>query len=171
MKPFACLLLTLATGCSTALVKPAPEGQALSSSPAIQLVKEYVERDAKGERLQTNPWFLDVVAWPDEPGYDSYTVISGYVATPLSADSSTARVRVDYRRAGYVRTTGARSVEFEQSIATESHVFTVALSDNGWRITAPQIEQHVLVETALSLSPLNEGDKDRLSKLRRASSP
>lgn len=169
MKTTVLLLLTLVAGCTTVPAKPAPEGRDLSASPAIQLVKEYTERDAKGERLRTNPWFLDVVAWPDEPGYDSYTVISGYEVTPLSADSSTARVRVDYRRVGYVRTTGARSVEFDQSIATELRVFTVALSDNGWRIIAPQIEQHVLVEAAMSLSPLSEADKDRLSRVPRAS--
>ncbi len=143
---------------------------ALDQKEPVRLVREYVTRDANGERLTTNPWFLNVVTWEDEPGYDRYTVIRGYTVRPLRADSSTGRVEVRYDRLGYVQTTGRTTVAFEAAEGPELRVFTVALTDNGWRIVAPQIDQHVLVEPALRHSPFSPEDR-RLVEERASLSP
>lgn len=138
----------------------------VDSTPPMRLVREYVERDARGERLRSNPWFLNAVIWEDEPAFDSYTLITGYQLRALHADSSTGRVEVAYTRAGYVRITGDSSVSFEPDPAREVQVFTVALTFNGWRIVAPQLDQHVLVDPALNQSPFSPADRRRLEAMR-----
>src|SRR6266704_2966850 len=125
--------------------KGAPRGQSeaptnLSDLAPIRLVREYVSRDANGERIRRNTWFFNVVTWSEEPGWDSYIVVRGFQISPVRADSSTARVTVTYRVAGYVRTTGRTTAAFVDDTATETRIFTVALTDNGWRIVAPQID-------------------------------
>jgi hypothetical protein len=129
------------------------------------LLEEYVARDARGERLQSNAWFLNVVVWPDEPAYDVYAVITGFQIAPLHADSSTARVQVTYERAGFLRPADASTMEFHADSAVETTVFTLALTDNGWRIVAPQQPQHVLASAIPSQTMLNDGDRQRLKSL------
>lgn len=92
-------------------------------------------------------------------------MIAGYEIRPIRADSSTARVEVRYERLGYVRTTGRRTVTFEPDESIEVRVFTVALTDNGWRIVAPQMDQHVLVAATLRHSPLTPEDRTRIEAL------
>lgn len=147
-----------------------PAQAGLDTLTSVRLVKEYVQRDAHGERLQTNPWFLNAVIWEDEPAFDSYTLITSYEITPIRADSSTARVEVVFRRAGYVRTTGDSTVAFHPDAAREVQVFTVALTFNGWRIVAPQLDQHVSVEAALDRSPLSSSDRAKVASLKERSS-
>ena len=143
--------------------------QKISSAPApadpVQLVREYVNRDARGERLKSNPWFMNVVAWPEEPGYDTYTIITAFEVKPLHTDSSTARVEVTYRRAGFLETVGRSTAKFVRNAAAEERVFTVALTDNGWRITAPQMDQHVLASAVPDWTPLTESDRGTLKTL------
>lgn len=160
--------VTVATACSgqTDRAHSTAVSGPIDSTPPMRLVREYVERDARGERLQSNPWFLNAVIWEDEPGYDSYTLITGYRLRALHADSSTGRVEVAYTRAGYVRATGDSSVSFKPDAAREVQVFTVALTFNGWRIVAPQLDQHVLVEPALTQSPFSPADRRRLQTMR-----
>lgn len=132
----------------------------------MRLVREYVERDARGERLKSNPWFLNAVIWEDEPAFDSYTLITGYQLRMLHADSSTGRVEVAYARAGYVRATGDSSVSFQPDSGREVHVFTVALTFNGWRIVAPQLDPHVLVGPALTQSRFSPADRRQVQAMR-----
>ncbi|MGH7645492.1 MAG: hypothetical protein ACREMR_07885 [Gemmatimonadales bacterium] len=166
----AAALAAMAAGCSEPRRPPVAAAQApsdLDQAEPIRLVREYVTRDANGERLTTNPWFLNVVIWEDEPGYDRYTLIKGYEVRSIRADSSTARVEVGYERLGYVQTTGRNTVAFQSAQGLEVRVFTVALTDNGWRIVAPQLDQHVLVEPALRHSPFTAEDRTRLQQLAR----
>jgi hypothetical protein len=135
-----------------------------AESAGVHLVREYVRRDFLGERLRFNPWFLNVVVWPEEPAYDGYTLVTDYTVEVLSSDSSTARVRVQYDRVGFVRST-QRAVRFDSDSAKEARVFTVALTDNGWRVVAPQMDQHVGLESALQVSPFDDSQRRLLSAM------
>lgn len=159
-------ILAFACEAGTHAARSSSSSPAVDSAPAVRLVREYVERDARGERLRSNPWFLNAVIWEDEPAFDSYTLISRYEIVPLHTDSSTGRVEVTYYRAGYVRTTGGRTVSFEPDTGREVQVFTVALTFNGWRIVAPQLDQHVLLDAALAQSPFSAADRNRIEALK-----
>jgi hypothetical protein len=137
----------------------------LSDTTPVRLVREYVTRDADGQRIRANPWFFNVVIWPEDPGWDSYAVIRNSGVDPIRADSSTARVSVTYEVVGHVETTGRTTARFVPDSSTERFVFTVALTDNGWRIVAPQIDPHLLPGAALSYSPLSQVDRGKLRAL------
>lgn len=128
------------------------------SSDGSDLIAEYVARDAAGLRLRFEPWFLDVVIWIDEPGWDRFAVIDGYALESLHADSSTARTKVRFRRIGHIESRGGGKANFISDVHHEEIVFTSALTDNGWRIVAPQIEPHVAVDTVLLRSFLSDDD-------------
>jgi len=133
-----------------------------ADNAGVSLIREYVVRDFKGERLRANSWFMNAVVWQEESAYDGYALVSSVSLTVLSADSSTARVRVGYVRQGFVRAT-EHGVRFDRDFASEETVFTAVLTDAGWRIAAPQLEQHVGVAHALRLSPFTPQERELLN--------
>ena len=138
------------------------------SRAALQLVREYVERDSRGERLKSNAWFNKVVAWPEDPGYDSYTVITGFLVEPIDRQGDTARVRVSYNVAGEMRAGGKNDARFSRHDTLQAVVFRIGKYPDGLSIMEPQIEQHVLVDSALTKSSLGADDRRKLEGLRGA---
>jgi hypothetical protein len=130
----------------------------------VQLVREYVTRDGRGERLGANPWFRSVVDWPDEPGYDEFTVITGFDIRPLAIGADTARVRVTYNRAGRIET-GETSARFVSEPGLEEQTFVLARTDGRWRIVEPQINQHVFAKSVLTAVRLSNEDRAKLAAL------
>ena len=131
----------------------------------LGLVREYVKRDAAGERLGSNSWFFDAVTWEIEPGYESYTVIRGYtVDRPKAIEGSPARITVRYDVIGWIAPVGAEWVFMEQ-VGEEVFEFKVLRTDTGWRIDAPQIDQHVLAEVAASRPSRAPEDAARMRQL------
>jgi hypothetical protein len=117
-----------------------------SAIDPVGLVREYVKRDANGERLGPNPWFFEVVTWEVESAYESYTVIRGYtVEKPATIHGSPARITVRYDVLGWIAPVGADWIFMEQT-GQEVFEFVVVRTEEGWRIDAPQIDQHVLAE-------------------------
>lgn len=138
------------------------------AEPGVQLVDEYVRRDAHGERLGSTAWFLNNSVWENEPAYDRYTVVSQSAIEPLSGDSSTARVRVVQNVLGFVSGDGDGRALFTEERGVETTVFTAVLTDNGWRIAAPQRAQHVSVDSALRKVPFDSATRAQLHLLLRA---
>lgn len=140
--------------------------QAARQDPA-RLVHEYVERDANGQRLAAGvAWFDSAVAWREEPGYDTYTVIAGYQTFPTELVGDTAHVKVQFNVLGWVKT----GTYFTATPAVQSVTFVLVRSANGWVITAPQMNQHVLAQVVLrdpSLSGPGRRVLDSLAKATR----
>jgi len=134
-----------------------------SMSPTA-LVREYVERDASGERLQTAPWFLEVVVWPEDPAFDSYTVIAGFDVGPAVTQGDTVYVPVVYQRIGWIESTGD-SARLILSDTTEHHRFVVANLGSRWLIAAPRLGPHVMADTVLSRTPLVARDRASLAAI------
>lgn len=131
----------------------------------VGLVRQYVKRDANGERLGPNPWFQEVVTWPQDPAYDSYSVIRAYaVEPPPTIPGSPARIPVRYDVIGWIVAEGRRTTFLEQE-KEEVFEFVVLRTDDGWRIDEPQIDQHVLAEIAAASKALSPEDAARIREV------
>jgi hypothetical protein len=136
-----------------------------SAIDPVGLVREYVKRDADGERLGPSTWFADAVTWPVEQGYESYTVIRGHtVEKPKAIHGSPARIAVRYDVLGWIAPMGAEWVFMEQ-VGEEVFEFVVLRTETGWRIDAPQIDQHVLAEVAAARPSRTAEDAARIREL------
>lgn len=142
------------------------EGRVIATAiDPLGLVRQYVKRDAQGERLGPSPWFEEVVTWPMDPAYDSYTVIRRYeVEKPATIVGSPAKITVRYDRMGWIETQEGQPVFLEQP-RVEVFTFIVLLGDGGWRISAPQIDQHVLGEVVAANDSLTPEDAARIREL------
>lgn len=147
----------------------APVEADLLTHEGIQLIETYANADTTSRRMTWDPWFLSVSAWPDEPGWDGFVVINGMTTEPLSADSSTARVRVSYQRLGYMWNTALRAFRFVPDVGTESRVFTAVLMDEGWFLAEPQQPPHVAVRAVLEEFPILDDARTDLEKLSEGS--
>ena len=131
----------------------------------LGLVREYVRRDAAGERLRGEPWFQDVVTWPMEPAYDSFSVIRSYtVVPPKSIAGSPASITVRYDRIGWAFPEVGR-LRFVAQWLPQAVVFVVVRTEEGWRIDAPQFSQKVLAEVAAATGAFSDEDTARIRSL------
>jgi len=143
------------------------KGRDLRSHPGVRLIEDYVSGDIAGRRLHHDLWFANAVIWEDEPAYDQYSAVRDVALTPISADSSTARVQVQYDVLGTITSTASDSLVFEASHTAQVIVFTAVLTDNGWRIAAPQQAFRVRAETLLTERRLLADSRTRLAALMR----
>jgi len=164
MRNFGVWALVLASSCSKA-PRPSINVEGLGSHPGVRLIEDYVLGDIAGGRLRHDRWFANAVIWEDEPAYDQFFVVRGVDLTPLSGDSSSARVQVAYERLGSITNTAPDSFTFEANQTPDVTVFTAVLTDNGWRIAAPQQPFRVRADTLLKMPRLTAGGKARLSAL------
>ena len=157
------LILACVGGCMEREVRTGrPDASAIDP---VGLVREYVKRDAQGERLGPNTWFFDAVTWPVEQGYESYTVIRGYtVEKPKTIHGSPAKITVRYDVIGWIAPVGAEWIFMEQT-GEEVFEFVVVQTDEGWRIDAPQIDQHVLAEVVAARPARTPEDAARIREL------
>ena len=131
----------------------------------VGLVRQYVKRDANGERLESNPWFFDAVTWPEDPAYESYTVIRRYaVQPPRTIVGSPAEITVFYDVIGWL-VPGGDGLTFLEEEKQEVFKFVVVQTDQGWRIDEPQIDQHVLAEVAAARPSRTPEDAARIREL------
>jgi hypothetical protein len=131
----------------------------------LGLVREYVRRDAGGERMGPSPWFGSVVVWPDDPGYDSHTVIRKYeVERPATMGGSPVKIMVRYEVIGWIMSSG-----FLPQEKNEEFEFVVIRTEEGvWLIQSPQIEQHILPDPAAGVRHLSAEDAARIRELATA---
>lgn len=136
----------------------------------LGLVRQYVKRDANGERLQSNPWFQDAVTWPDEPAYDSFAVIRSYTVPPTTIAGSPAKITVRYDRIGWA-VPEVGQLRFIAQWLPQDVVFVVLQTDAGWRIDGPQISQRVLAEVAAATGFFSAEDAARIRALAAEAPP
>lgn len=145
-------------------------GTAMAIDP-VGLVRQYVKRDADGERLRGEPWFQDVVTWPMEPAYDSFSIIRSYsVLPPKTIAGSPARITVRYDRIGWAYPE-VGSLRFVAQWLPQAVVFVVVRTEEGWRIDAPQMAQRVLAEVAAATGFFSEEDTARIRTLAAEAPP
>jgi len=109
-------------------------------------------------------WFDSVVGWREEPGYDTYTVIAGYQTFPSQVVGDTASVKVQFNVLGWVKT----GTYFTATPTVQSVTFVLVRRPNGWVITSPQMNQHVLAQVALRDSSLSGPGRRVLDSLAKA---
>jgi hypothetical protein len=120
-----------AAGCGFVRVAGHPDGE--------QLIRDFVERDARGEFLRTSAWFSGAVNCPDhEPAPDDAEQITSYRVQMVSRSPDTVRARVTYRGVGVVNMKG------EEGFGTlGGGEFTAVRTPFGWRIASPVPRRHV----------------------------
>jgi hypothetical protein len=129
------------------------------------LVKEYARRDAAGEPLSASFWVPSAPAWANEPGWNAFTVIRGYSVAPAVVTGDSALVAVTYSQLGQVAHSGGPGLHFVLDSATETVVFALRRTGGGWKITAPDLDKHVLIERALELKTLMDSTQRLLGQL------
>jgi hypothetical protein len=135
MRSLAFLLGTLPT-LLTAVACASAEG-----IEARAVVERYCQLDFDGARLGISEdatiWTL--VAWENEPGWDTTLIASSFRVERASQDESIAEVTVEYRLVG--RFEGEPPTILETT--TERVKFRLALRHQGWVIEEGQVPPHV----------------------------
>ena len=117
-----------------------PDGRAL--------LVEFLERDSRGDFLQTDKWFNSATDCPgSEPGPDSYDVIASYSATYIRANDTLWVAAITTRDIGWASFGGPPAYEPFLAIAPGVVVDTVRAINTrfGWRVVSPALRQHVLL--------------------------
>ena len=125
------------------------------------LIREYIARDGRGERLRASAWFSDRVQWPVEPGWDESTVVASYSIERVAADSQSVRCRVVQRTLGFVSATDSAFLTFRESPSTDTVIFQATATSLGWRLVGPRYNPHVSLAAAIADSSLENGSRRR----------
>jgi hypothetical protein len=122
------------------------EGKAPRNSLATpeETVTAYCDLDAGGARLTSETWskVLPFIAWTEEAGWDRTVVIEGFKIAKSQKQSETAStITVEYQVLGVV------SGDYAQTRKTETVLFTVKKTKDGWKITSPDfMPPHALLK-------------------------
>jgi hypothetical protein len=110
------------------------------------VVKQYCHLQAEGYGLSSEGWVKiePLVAWSDEPGWDTVIVISNYKVGSLEKIGKKALVSVKYFVLG-----STDSMRFVKSKRQETIKFELGMIDGKWKITRPLIMPHVNKETVI----------------------
>jgi hypothetical protein len=112
-----------------------------------------------------------MVTWPQDPAYDSMTVIRRYaVEPPPTIHGSPAKITVRYEVIGWI-VPGKEHSGFIPGDKIEVFTFVVVLGDEGWRIDQPQIDQHVLAEVAAARESITPEDAALIRELAAEAEP
>ena len=130
-----------------AIAPPAARGQNSYPATPAAVVESYCKSDFDGDQFLGEHWdrFVQYATWPDAPGWDSATVVSGYTVTPVWKGSRTARVKVVYHVVGTLDGEDAKARE-----AAETHVYKLVRRGGRWKVEAPQLRPHVSPGTAIT---------------------
>ena len=158
------LLIVVTAGCGIPALRETT-GDTADVAAAAELVRQYVDRDAQGERLQFSPWFAQAVVWPDDPGYDRFTIVSGWEIDSAWGTGDTVRVPVKYNVVGQASAGTEEDVRFKPNASSRSIEFKVVFRGRIPKIAGPQIEQHVLVAAAIRSAGFGALDRAALGKL------
>lgn len=128
-----------------------------------KLIREYVRRDAGGEFLNSNKFWLSATECAGG-GSDFAQVITSYTIDSLGIRADTARFAVQYRFLGDLLQGPAG---FAPKVRTETDTFVVIRRSYGWRIVG-QHEMPILMRNAAQRYwPLTRADLARLDSAAR----
>lgn len=159
------VLLIFITACDCRVLKQSkPKNDTNSLKNPEAVVKAFCDLDAAGKRL-SGPMTEEehsYVTWPDEPGWDSVVVISGYRITNLKETSDATEVTVEYQALGKC------CYSYVKLKKDEKVVYKVIKTERGWKIQSPDFMQpHVLQEQLLNYIKeglAEEKDKEQILK-------
>lgn len=130
-----------------ALMAKAPD-RAKHLSPR-EVVQQYCDLDMKGARLSSqNPYndaIFALVAWPDEPGWDSATIVAGCKVQRAQIGELKSEVSMQYTVLGTMSGPGVVRAVNHTKVVT----FVLEESQGEWKITRPMIRPHVSVDAAV----------------------
>lgn len=131
----------LATGCTQDGAGKMPRNPL--STPE-ETVKAFCDLDARGERLSSATWskVLPYIGWSEEAGWDRVVVIEGYRVLPSERRSQTmATVTVEYQVLGVL------SGAYDAVRKSETVLFSLEMTDRGWKIMGPDtLQPYVLAK-------------------------
>lgn len=138
--------------------------------PAV-LVNQYLARDGAGEFTESSAWLNSAMACPGHaPGWDGFTLITGYEQKALAEGPDTARFMISYTRHGYLEQDSAGFV-IRAEPGTERDTVVAIRTPFGWRIGDPVVEPHVLPAAALARFKLGPAERKTLTTLARKATP
>lgn len=179
MRPFP-LLVFVVTGCLITA-----SGQDSKSSVRLSpesVVKLYCQKDFDGARTtsKTLPEVDHLYLWPDEPGWNTATLVRRYRVLSSRVDSSHAVVTVEYETLGDISAWALKEehkstrVEFKLELGNKEWGWkndqrVLVTSNMAWRITAPIIPPHISIPFAkkyfTSLPPNDRDPEHHLEKV------
>lgn len=129
------------------------------------VVEAYCAADFAGDQTASETWtrFARYAVWPDAPGWDTFTIVSGYTVEPRGRTS----VRVVYHVLGALEGEEAREERRDKTVE-----YTLVRRGGRWKVASPQLEPHVSPEVALRIvdgldhNRYVEGDHAKLAKSR-----
>lgn len=108
------------------------------------VVEAYCRADFDGMQTSSETWpkFVRYAAWPDAPGWDTFTIVAGY--TVASAKGS--RVRVVYHVLGALEGETARAEPRDVTVD-----YKLVRKGGRWKVATPQLDPHVSRAVALKI--------------------
>ena len=135
------------------------------------LLNEFLARDATGEFLQRDAWFVGATDCPaHEPGPDRYALIVSYTPMVTDRGDDLMQAVMTSRRLGYVGSDGARRPTFVLDTGIVIDTLNLRRTTYGWRVVSPALRQMVLYSdsaTPTRLGPIS----DSVAALARAVAP
>jgi len=112
-------------------------------SNPITIVKEYLEKDAKGEFLRKNDWIDSNMVHPERiPGWDISTLIKSYKIIKIEVEDKTSFVNIEYDKiADILQNSEGFYLEPNQKI--EKVTFELHKTGKHWKIAKPIQNQHI----------------------------
>lgn len=132
-----------------------------------KLVRDYVRRDASGEFLSSNKFWVSATECA-EGGSDVAQVITSYAVDSLGILADTARFAVTYHFLGDLLQ-GAGG--FTAKVRTETDTFVVIHRPYGWRIVGGHGMPILMRDAARRFWPLTRADLARLDSAARSAAP
>ena len=106
---------------------------------AMPLLREFVERDARGEFVRSSAWFAGAVTCPDhEPAPDVAMEASEHRVRTLGITADTAKIEVVWTRLSYVSAT-----RMEEALGADVDTLTAVRTNHGWRVLSPALNPHM----------------------------
>jgi len=142
---------------------------------ADTLLRDFLERDGRGEFLRRSAWLDSATMCPGHlPAPDQFIVVGAYSITPESRDSALARYRVVYQHLGYASaaapsTSAGGWADFQPHAQADTLHFVLVRSPHGWRVAEPQLPQYVVARSARPM--LVPAQRPRLDSMVRITSP
>jgi len=128
-----------------------------------KLVRDYVKRDASGEFLSSNKFWVSATECA-EGGPDVAQVITAYAVDSIGIRADTARFAVTYHFLGDLLS-GAGG--FTAKVRTETDTFVAIHRPYGWRIVGGHGMPIMMREAARRFWPLTRADVARLDSAAR----
>jgi hypothetical protein len=139
------LLATASAPLAAAAAAAGPD--AYPASPEA-VVRAYCESDYKGDQTASETWpkLAQYAVWPDAPGWDTFTIVTGYTVSRGRHTARSATVRVVYDVLGVLEGEEARRTPERPTV-----LYRLVRRGGRWKVASPQLEPHVSTNVALRI--------------------